>query len=263
MRIEVFLNESTTPFQVLTPPETFQLDTTQIPDGKHKLSFTAIEDNGEISHRHMDFLVQNGPTITIHGICDDDRLSGQISILANAYGSSIGDEFDPIRMESPTPIPTWALVLVLSIFAWGAGYISLELSSPTSYRQGSKLSAKVETQTSGNATTTEATWVELGAQVYGNNCASCHQANGSGLAGVFPPLKNNSVVLADIADQHILAVLNGVSGKVIDGIDYASPMPGFSALLDDRQVAAVVNHERTQWGNSAPTVSAEDIAKLR
>tara|TARA_B110001452_G_scaffold196345_1_gene166352 strand:+ start:9586 stop:10377 length:792 start_codon:yes stop_codon:yes gene_type:complete len=263
MRIEVFLNDSTTPFQTLSPPESFKLDTTIIADGKHKLSFRAIEDNGDISHRHMDFYVQNGPSITIHGIRNDDRLSGEISILANAYGSNIGDEFDPIRMESPTPIPTWAWVLVLSIFAWGAGYISLEVNNQITGPQGSQLAATIETKTANDKTTANAAWVELGEQVYGNNCSSCHQADGSGLGGVFPPLKNNSVVLADSGEQHILAVLNGVSGKVIDGINYASPMPGFSALLDDEQVAAVVNHERTQWGNSAPIVSAEDVKKLR
>jgi len=103
----------------------------------------------------------------------------------------------------------------------------------------------------------------LGAKVYGNNCSSCHQANGAGLAGVFPPLKGNSVVLDEDATDHILAILDGVQDKVIDGVAYASPMPGFASVLSDDEVAAVVNHERTQWGNKAKVVDVEAVKKLR
>ena len=40
-------------------------------------------------------------------------------------------------------------------------------------------------------------------------------------------------------------------------------MPAFKDLLNDDDVAAIVNHERTSWGNAAPTVSASEVAKLR
>jgi cytochrome c oxidase cbb3-type subunit 2 len=40
-------------------------------------------------------------------------------------------------------------------------------------------------------------------------------------------------------------------------------MPGFADQLDDQEVAAVVNHERTSWGNSAPTVEPEDVKEIR
>lgn len=40
-------------------------------------------------------------------------------------------------------------------------------------------------------------------------------------------------------------------------------MPPFGAILDDADVAAVVNHERTQWGNDAPLVTEDDVAALR
>jgi len=40
-------------------------------------------------------------------------------------------------------------------------------------------------------------------------------------------------------------------------------MPGFGSILSDEEVAAVVNHERTSWGNNAKMVSAADIAKFR
>ena len=267
MHIKVYLNDDATPLQTLAPPEQFKLDTTQLPDGKHTLIFKAIEDNGDSSQRHLTFYVQNGPSISIHGIRNDDRLSGEINILANAYSSNIGDEFEPVRMETPAPIPTWAWVLFLSILAWGAGYLSLEIhdrvrSPEFGVLASTEANHPPSTANAGNIDK-EPTWQALGKQVYGNNCSSCHQADGSGLAHVFPPLKGNSVVLEDDPKEHILAVLKGVADKVIDGVPYASPMPGFAAMLNDHEVAAVVNHERTQWGNNAPTVTAGDVARLR
>jgi len=40
-------------------------------------------------------------------------------------------------------------------------------------------------------------------------------------------------------------------------------MPGFASVLSDDEVAAVVNHERTQWGNKAKAVDVEAVKKLR
>ncbi|QEA38231.1 cytochrome c [Pistricoccus aurantiacus] len=102
-----------------------------------------------------------------------------------------------------------------------------------------------------------------GDTLYANNCASCHQANGQGLPGTFPPLAGNSLVLAEDPGEHIDTILHGAQGRTIDGTEYASPMPGFADQLDDDQIAAIVNHERTSWGNDAPAATAEDVAGRR
>lgn len=104
---------------------------------------------------------------------------------------------------------------------------------------------------------------QLGAQVFSNNCAVCHQANGKGLPNVFPPLAGNPVVLADDPTEHIQIVLHGTQGKPINGVTYAAQMPGWASQLSDEEIAAVINHERTSWGNQAPTISAKDVAALR
>lgn len=102
-----------------------------------------------------------------------------------------------------------------------------------------------------------------GATLYSNHCASCHQANGQGLAGVFPPLADDPVVTAEDPTEHIMTILNGLLGKTIEGVGYPSPMPAFGTLLSDEQIAAIINHERTSWGNNAPTVTAGDVTKAR
>ncbi|MFK7816848.1 MAG: cytochrome-c oxidase, cbb3-type subunit III [Gammaproteobacteria bacterium] len=104
---------------------------------------------------------------------------------------------------------------------------------------------------------------DMGKQVYQQHCAACHQSNGAGLPGVFPPLKNSEVVLADDASEHIDIVLNGLKDKVISGVSYSAPMSGFSAVLNDEEIAAVINHERTEWGNNASVISPEAVATKR
>ena len=100
----------------------------------------------------------------------------------------------------------------------------------------------------------------LGEKVYLQHCASCHQSNGAGLSGAFPALIGNETVLSDDPKQHIEIVLKGLKDKVIEGVAYAVPMPGFSAQLSDEEIAAVVNHERSSWGNNAPLISNEMVA---
>lgn len=102
-----------------------------------------------------------------------------------------------------------------------------------------------------------------GATLYTNNCSSCHQNNGAGIAGVFPPLAGDPVVTAEDPTKHIQAVLYGMQGVAIDGTEYQGIMQPFADLLSDEEVAAVINHERTSWGNNAPTVTAEDVASVR
>jgi len=269
MKIEVYLDDAEAPFKVLTPPGKLKLDTETIDDGHHVLTFKTIDDYGKLlSERDVPFQVQNGPAISVHGLTKNDTVTGELPLLVNAYHSEIGDEFEPEQIESPTPIPTWAWILVLLVVIGAAGFLSTSLHQPRVGYSGvpsgsAPSSSRSVNEASSSVSSTDSSTKNIGATVYGNNCASCHQANGTGLPGVFPPLKGNSVVLADDASEHILAVLRGLQGKEIDGVAYSSPMPGFAAVLSDEEVAAVVNHERTQWGNAAKTVDADAVKKLR
>lgn len=102
-----------------------------------------------------------------------------------------------------------------------------------------------------------------GATIFANNCASCHQTNGKGVNGVFPPLDGDPVVTAPDPTDHIRVVLYGLQGKSIDRTKYQGIMQPFGELLSDEEVAAVINHERSSWDNDAPTVTAEDVAEVR
>jgi mono/diheme cytochrome c family protein/cytochrome c oxidase subunit IV len=102
----------------------------------------------------------------------------------------------------------------------------------------------------------------VGKEVYDANCAACHQAEGQGLAGVFPPLANDPVANGGKADEHINVVLKGLSGKVINGVTYAAAMAPW-AQLSNEQIASVVTYERQSWGNKGEAVMPTQVAALR
>lgn len=102
-----------------------------------------------------------------------------------------------------------------------------------------------------------------GKALFSANCAVCHQESGEGLPGAFPPLKGNKAVNDDDASQHILAVLHGVEGVVIDGVHYDSQMPPFAGSLSDAEIADIIDYERSSWGNHGKPVTAKDVAAVR
>lgn len=101
-----------------------------------------------------------------------------------------------------------------------------------------------------------------GEKVYGAQCAACHQPTGQGLAGNFPPLAGDPVVNGGPVEEHIGVVLNGLSGKVINGVSYAAAMAPFGNLSDE-QIASVITYERNSWGNAGGIVEPAQVAALR
>jgi len=117
----------------------------------------------------------------------------------------------------------------------------------------------------------EEQWSELGAQVYEANCSNCHQPEGQGIPMVFPPLAGHVPELHATGGEGYIArvVLFGINGRIeVDGAVYNRIMPGF-AHLEDEEIAAVVNHVITAWGNEEALaqpfepVGPAQIAELR
>jgi mono/diheme cytochrome c family protein len=102
-----------------------------------------------------------------------------------------------------------------------------------------------------------------GAGVYSTNCSSCHQTNGAGLPGAFPPLAMNAVVTGDPkAVVHIVKF--GLNGKIQVGSQaYNGTMPAWGQNLSDGQIASVVTFIRSSWGNRAGAVTAADVTSAK
>jgi len=102
-----------------------------------------------------------------------------------------------------------------------------------------------------------------GQAAYAANCSACHQVNGEGLPGAFPPLKGSGVVTKDDATKHIRVVLDGLQGGKAGGVVYASIMPAFAAVLSDAEIADIIDYERSSWGNHGKPVTATQVAAER
>ena len=98
-----------------------------------------------------------------------------------------------------------------------------------------------------------------GQMLYTQNCASCHQANGEGLKGAFPPLKGSPVVLGDDLDLYVNIIMRGYDARA----EYAvMTAVGTDNHLTPEEVTAIMNHERTSWGNNAKRVTPETVKKI-
>ncbi|WP_410881238.1 cbb3-type cytochrome c oxidase subunit II [Myroides sp. DW712] len=98
-----------------------------------------------------------------------------------------------------------------------------------------------------------------GKNLYMTNCASCHQSNGEGLAGAFPSLINSPIVVGDNLQLYVDIIMNGYDARGEYGV-----MPAVGTNLDwtANEVTAIINYERTNWGNKAPEVSVEEVQKI-
>ncbi|MHB1551536.1 MAG: c-type cytochrome [Vulcanimicrobiaceae bacterium] len=102
-----------------------------------------------------------------------------------------------------------------------------------------------------------------GAKVFSTNCSSCHQAQGTGQPGVFPPLAKNPTVNGD-ATRLVHIVKYGLSGSVaVLGTTYNGMMPAWHSTLSDADIAAVLSYVRSSWGNKAAPISASQVAAVK
>lgn len=117
-------------------------------------------------------------------------------------------------------------------------------------------------QSSASGTLSLAQQIKAGEALYNGTCSVCHQADGAGLANVFPPLANSDFLNADKA-RAIQVVLNGLSGPIkVNDVGYDSMMPPMSQLNDD-EVANILSFVLNNWGNKGVQVSAAEVAKER
>lgn len=98
-----------------------------------------------------------------------------------------------------------------------------------------------------------------GAQLYASNCAACHQPNGEGLKGAFPPLRSSPIVLDDNPGLLVEIIMKGYNGRE----EYAEmPAVGVNNGLKPEEITAIINHERTSWGNNARKISLEEVDRI-
>ena len=100
-----------------------------------------------------------------------------------------------------------------------------------------------------------------GETLYKTYCVGCHQPEGQGIPGTFPPLAKSDYL--SNASRAIEAVLNGLNGPIqVNGQTYNGVMPPMGHLKDD-EIAGILSHVMSSWGNQSGAVSTADVAAVR
>ncbi len=105
---------------------------------------------------------------------------------------------------------------------------------------------------------------DRGKKIFMANCATCHQANGQGVAGQYPPLAGSEYVINGTR-RPAMIVLKGLEGPLtVKGSHFGTAvMQPWDKTLTDAKIADVLTYIRSDWGNTASPVTAEQIAGLR
>lgn len=164
----------------------------------------------------------------------------------------------PEPWEGNRPVPWLVISIIAGLFIWSIGYIWVtHQESPASY--GDRRSAAdfkvAASENDGGAVDAS--------KLYTAHCLACHQATGEGLPGVFPPLADSEWVTGD-ATVLVQILLHGITGDLtVGGTVYNGQMPAFGDKLDDKELAALASHIRSEFGNSAAEVSVSDVTEQR
>ncbi len=126
-------------------------------------------------------------------------------------------------------------------------------AQPTAKNQAARISLQVATQ---------------GAKVYENQCLQCHGEQGEGVKTAsgevaYPALAGNRAVLLNDPTNLVQLVLYGSYGPATQGHPRPFGMPPAVLELDDRDIAAVLTHLRTRWGNQASEVTPLQVNRIR
>jgi mono/diheme cytochrome c family protein len=159
------------------------------------------------------------------------------------------------------PVPLWFVAFFGALLFWGGWYLS-------EYSGGWKADIFDEAPAArygpaGAIDEGPVDPVKLGEKLYRVTCVSCHQRNGQGVEGQYPPLAGSPWVLEH--PQRLKRILlHGIEGPlVVLGKSYNGAMPPQGDRLDDEKIAAVLTYVRQAWGNDALPIPPESVAATR
>lgn len=98
-----------------------------------------------------------------------------------------------------------------------------------------------------------------GKALYITHCQSCHQSNGEGLKGAFPPLKGSKIVNGDNLELYVDIIMNGYDAASEYGV-----MAGVGTNMNftEKEITAIINFERTSWGNNGKLLTEAEVKKV-
>lgn len=163
---------------------------------------------------------------------------------------------DPVERSHPIPLVMATLITLLILL--GAAYLLFSESfGPAELGDRRTLS-----DLSGQAVSVTTNSAADGQLLFATHCMACHQANGQGLPGVFPPLAGSEWVTGDARVLAFILIF-GIHGPIeVAGQPFKGQMPAF-AHLSNAELSAVGSHIRTSWSNQASSLEPDTVAQAR
>jgi mono/diheme cytochrome c family protein len=189
------------------------------------------------------------------------HLEGEGLNVRDVHGAILREKDDP--RDGYEPIPLWLVSIFMALVFWAGAYLSF-------YSGGfqSDVFDPVQVSWAGGGAVAKGPPdpMVVGKRLYTANCVACHQPTGQGVAGQFPTLVGSEWVLGGDwhGDNHLVKILlNGLQGAIqVKGETYNGAMPPWKQLKDE-QIAMILTYIRNEWGNSAPPITAAQVAKIR
>ena len=104
---------------------------------------------------------------------------------------------------------------------------------------------------------------DRGAKLYDQHCAQCHGDKGTGVTGAYPPLAGNRAVTLASSANLVQIVVHGGFAPATAGNPRPFGMPPYMLVLGDSDIAAVLTHIRSAWGNRAAQVTELEVNRIR
>lgn len=127
-KIKLFVDNEQQPIAELIPPVQFDLDTSKLTDGEHTLILISKSPTGREGIRKINFIVKNGPAISVEGLSDNGVIDGVIPLMINAYDKGDQQKFLIEGSETPQSIPSWLWILLVAFLGWAIFYIITNFS---------------------------------------------------------------------------------------------------------------------------------------
>lgn len=159
-------------------------------------------------------------------------------------------------------VPIWLFVVLGVLMYWGTMYLdqhgggfSAQVYEPYPSK---KFIESIQPKTGGDEL------IARGEEVYALVCSPCHQPNGMGSPGQFPPLAGSEWVTDSGPQRLIRITLQGLTGPIeVKGEQWNLAMPAMGASLSDAELAAVLSYVRNSWGNNVSVVTPETVTEVK
>lgn len=186
---------------------------------------------------------------------DRDRLTHEDHGVIRLHAPIARELEEPKDGFEPTPM--WWVFVVMALLGWGGWY----LGTYSGNWRADVYDERPGVTSGPSAPAPAADPMVLGKRIYAN-CQACHQADGRGVEGNYPPLAGSSWVTGN-PDTLVRILLHGVEGELeVGGRVYNQAMPPWKHLRDE-QLAAVATYVRGSWSNGAGSVDPEMVRAVR